>query len=77
MDKADLCARIAQRFDTTVPRAERIVDATLELITEALGNWETVKIRGFGTFQVRKWATGPVVIFTASRNIKQAIRKES
>ena len=60
MNKNDLVAAVAEK--TTVPKAEaeKIIDATLEVVTTTLKNGDEVRLVGFGTFSVakRKASTG-------------------
>ena len=60
MNKNDLVAAVAEK--TTVPKAEaeKIIDATLEVVTHTLKAGDEVRLVGFGTFSVakRKASTG-------------------
>lgn len=53
MNKADLVDRIAQRAGLTKKDARKALDATVDIITEALANNEPVLLTGFGKFEVR------------------------
>jgi DNA-binding protein HU-beta len=60
MNKADLVAEVAKESDISKDAAEKAVDATFKTIESALKNGDTVRIVGFGNFQVadRKASTG-------------------
>jgi integration host factor beta subunit len=51
MTKANLIDHIAETTQSTKHDAERVVDAVLGHITEALAKGEKVDLRGFGSFQ--------------------------
>lgn len=54
MIRSELVAIVASRNPHLYHRdVERIVDAILDDITQALGNGDRVELRGFGTFSVR------------------------
>lgn len=50
MNKSKLIELVAEKTDSTKVQSERILDATLEAIQEALQNGDEVKLVGFGTF---------------------------
>lgn len=50
MNKADLTAQIAKKANITRAEATKALDATVEAITEALKEGETVTLVGFGIF---------------------------
>jgi DNA-binding protein HU-beta len=52
MNKSDLIAAIAQRSDISRAAAQANLDATLEVIAEALKAGDSVVLSGFGTFEV-------------------------
>jgi len=62
MTKAELAQRIAKNNELTLKKTTELINAILELITDALtedGDEETlwkqrIEIRGFGTFRLRK-----------------------
>ena len=60
MNKAELVAQVAKESDLSKDSAERAVDATFKNIEKALRGGDTVRIVGFGNFQVaqRKASTG-------------------
>ena len=52
MTKAELVERLAQATDRSRTDAEHILDAILNVLTQALENGNSVDLRGFGRFQV-------------------------
>jgi nucleoid DNA-binding protein len=60
MNKADLVAEVAKESELSKDHAEKAVDATFRQIESALKKGDTVRIVGFGNFQVaeRKASTG-------------------
>ena len=54
MNKTDLVAAVAQKTGLTKKDAERVVNATVETITENLVKGEKVQISGFGIFEVKE-----------------------
>ena len=60
MNKAELVAQVAKESDLSKDAAEKAVDATFKNIEKALKVGDTVRIVGFGNFQVaqRKASTG-------------------
>ena len=53
MNKKQLAGRVANIVDLTKAEAERIIDATLNSIADALVKGEKVRLVGFGNFVVR------------------------
>lgn len=53
MNKKQLARKVAEKMEITNIDAEKIIDATLETITEALSNGQKVRLVGFGNFVVR------------------------
>ena len=60
MNKAQLVEKLAGRTQLTKVQSESILDATLEIIQDAVSAGEGVKLVGFGTFTIadRKARTG-------------------
>ena len=60
MNKAELVAHVAKESELSKDAAEKAVDATFKNIEKALRGGDTVRIVGFGNFQVaqRKASTG-------------------
>ena len=52
MNKAELVAQVAKESDLSKDAAEKAVDATFKNIEKALRGGDTVRIVGFGNFQV-------------------------
>ena len=53
MNKTELVAVVAEKAGLTKKDAERVVNATVEAITESLVKGEKVQISGFGIFEVK------------------------
>jgi DNA-binding protein HU-beta len=54
MTKPEFVAAVAQSADTSKAEAERIINASLDTIAEALKKGDSVQFVGFGTFEVRE-----------------------
>lgn len=53
MNKTDLVAVVAAKTGLTKKDAERVVNATLETVTQTLEKGEKVQLSGFGLFDVK------------------------
>ena len=53
MNKTELVAAVAAKAGLTKKDAERVVNATVDAITENLVKGEKVQISGFGVFEVK------------------------
>ena len=53
LTRADLCEAVHDEVGLTRQDCAGLVERTLELIAEALQHGQTVKLSGFGVFQVR------------------------
>ena len=53
MNKTELIAAVAEKAGMTKKDAERVVNATVETITESLVKGEKVQVSGFGIFEVK------------------------
>jgi integration host factor subunit alpha len=53
LTRADLCEAVHQDVGLTRQDCAGLVERTLDLIAEALEHGDTVKLSGFGVFQVR------------------------
>ena len=53
MNKTELIAAVAEKTGMTKKDAERVINATVDTITEALVKGETVSMSGFGIFEVK------------------------
>ena len=51
--RADLCEAVHQSLGLSRQECAALVERTLDLIVEALERGETVKLSGFGVFQIR------------------------
>lgn len=56
MNKSELIKRVAHATDISQKEAGELVNATLNVIKEALKQGEKVSLIGFGNFEVRKRA---------------------
>ena len=54
MNKKQLAGKVGSKMKITKAKAERIIDAALDSISEALIAGEKVRLVGFGNFVVRK-----------------------
>ena len=53
MNKMELIAAVAEKTGLTKKDAERVVNATVETITESMIKGEKVQLSGFGTFEIK------------------------
>lgn len=53
LTRADLCEAVHEEVGLSRQECAGLVERTLELIVESLAQGETVKLSGFGVFQVR------------------------
>ena len=56
MNKSELIAAMAAKTGETKKTAEKLVNAFVETVTEALTEGDKVQLVGFGSFEVRKRA---------------------
>lgn len=56
MNKFTLIEELAERLDTTKLEVKKVVENLFDLITEELVKGETVRIVGFGEFEIRNRA---------------------
>lgn len=54
MNKTELIAAVAAKTSLTKKDADKVINTTLDIITEALQNGERVQLVGFGGFEVRE-----------------------
>lgn len=54
LTRADLCEAVHEEVGLSRQECAGLVERTLELIIDALEQGETVKLSGFGVFQVRE-----------------------
>ena len=53
MNKTELIAAVAEKTGLTKKDAERVINATVETITEGLCKGDKVSVSGFGIFEVK------------------------
>ena len=91
MNKTELIAAVAAKTGLTKKDAEKVVNATIDTITESLVNGDKVNVSGFGIFEVKarearigrnprtkETITIPATklpAFKASKTLKDAIAK--
>ena len=92
MNKTQLVEKIAERANITKKKADEALKAFESVVTETLGNDETITLVGFGTFEVsaraartgRNPQTGDVMKiaasyapkFKAGKALKDAVNKK-
>ncbi len=54
MNKTDLIAVVAAKTGMTKKDAERVINTTLETVTQTLEKGEKVQLSGFGLFEVKQ-----------------------
>jgi len=77
IDKKELVRRVSQRVVKGTGTVEEIVDATLEEIYSSLKQGESVSLRNFGTFYVRREREGCVFKFNPSQRLRSLFRWSS
>jgi DNA-binding protein HU-beta len=70
IDKKELVRRVSQRVNKGTGTVEEIIDATLEEIYSSLKQAESVSLRNFGTFYVRKDRESWVFKFNPSQRLR-------
>ena len=91
MNKTELISAIAEKSGASKKDAEKIVNSTVDVITEALAKGDKVALVGFGSFEVReraeregknpqtgekiKIAACKVPCFKAGAGLKNAVNK--
>ena len=53
MNKSELIAMTAESTGLTKKDAERVLNAALDAITDAMAHHEKVQLSGFGTFEIK------------------------
>ncbi len=71
IEKDELIERISRRTGNSPKTVEKIVDATLEEIYEALKQGERVSLKNFGTFYVRPERESWVFKFNPSQRLRK------
>lgn len=93
MNKTELVAAVAEKAAITKKDAEKVLNAVVDSITDALVDGEKVQLVGFGTFEVREREarsgknprTGETIeiaaskapAFKAGRSLKDAVNSEA
>ena len=75
--KKDVVNLVKAKTDLSVKTTSEVVDALLEVITDALADGDSVRFTGFGTFSVTERAartgknprTGEVIEIAASKSV--------
>ena len=78
MNKSELIRAMSAKSGSTVKDAEKLLNAFVEAVTEAVSKGDDVTLIGFGTFSVAKTAarigrnfkTGKNVTIPASKHVK-------
>ncbi len=70
IDKKELVNRISQHLPLPPSTIERVVDAALEEIYEALKHEEGVSLRNFGTFYIDVRRSGTVFKFNPAQRLR-------
>ncbi|MCM2357251.1 MAG: integration host factor subunit beta [Geobacteraceae bacterium] len=55
MNKSELSETLAVKYGLSLKKAEEVVTAIFDTLTEALGTGERIEIRGFGSFVVNDY----------------------
>jgi len=71
IERDELIERVCKRTGNSVKTVEKIVDATLEEIYEALKQRERVSLKNFGTFYVRSERESWVFKFNPSQRLRK------
>jgi DNA-binding protein HU-beta len=71
MEKQELINQVSTRTDQVTSIVERVIEATLEEIYEALKRGESVSLRNFGTFYVRPERETWVFKFNPSQRLRK------
>ena len=78
MNKSELVTAISEKADLTKAKAAEALDSFIEIISDAMGSGDEIRIVGFGTFAVvqrkategRNPRTGAVIKIAASKQPK-------
>jgi integration host factor subunit beta len=55
MTKSELIEAVSEKIDVPKNRAEDIVNAVFDAMTDALLNNQRIEVRGFGSFSIREY----------------------
>ena len=77
MRKPDLAAAIAEKADLTKEQANRVLNAVLEEITQALHRKDSVTLVGFGTFIQRHLEIlSEIAELLSDRDLRERLKTE-
>lgn len=71
IDKIELINRVSSKISEDTSIVEKIIDATLEEIYEALKQEECVSLRNFGTFYVKQKRNTCVFKFNPAQRLRK------
>lgn len=78
MNKTELIAKVAEATELTKKYSTKAVDAVLDTIAEALKNGDSVKLIGFGNFEVRERAARKGINLLLLQQLKeQGVEEET
>lgn len=91
MNKTELIKEVAERTGETQAAVEKVINSTLDTITDTLAKKESVTLIGFGTFETRERAArkginpqtkepleipaSTAAAFRAGKGLKDAVNK--
>ena len=91
MNKTEFISSIAKRTNNNLSNTSSLVDAVLDIISETLAKGDSVRLPGFGSFEVshraatkgRNPSTGAEITiaarnvpkFSAGKNLKEAVNE--
>jgi len=55
MTKSDLAQKVAEKLKLSTGRSEFLVNTIIDVLADALTKGERIELRGFGSFEVRKY----------------------
>lgn len=71
IDKKALITVVTERVDKDTDAVEEVIEATLEIIYEALNRGQYVSLRNFGTFYVRPERYSWIFKFNPSQRLRK------
>lgn len=90
--KSDLATKVAEKVDMPVSQVDKVISSVLDTIIEEVSGGESVKLTGFGSFQVshraertgRNISTGEAIkvpatttpSFKAGKTFKDAVKQK-
>jgi len=74
MKKADFIQKVSQKSGLSKKDTEAVIEATLETITEALKNRDTISFLGFGSFSAVKKNPREITIPGTTKKVKVPAR---